>query len=745
MKKEAWPWIGSTEHEMGSMSPRGDFRDISNDAYEGYDMLSPVKYNHENMVAETGTEGMRNIVDQNFSDMQDEEASALKDMVKCLRDMLEEDMTVAAIGDLGAKFSKAFEDKRVNILGLYKDSIDTSSSLNIYKDSGNPMFYKFQNRVNGFVLDLTNTAEEDSYLTLKNLSDQVAFDGTGIVLASPDLLVEDLIEKSGFKILSKHLGRHNKLLVKSSRSSKVAIARYYGHSSKEQASFLCDLADTFEKKVDGLQVYSKLKEQCGLIFPYERPTDVMFHMGSVSYPIDIIFIDDASNIKKICKNIQPGSIEVFGSHGISNVLEIAGGLSDLLNIEVGGKLYITRGETYSGDIKKAGTLLSDMHIDGVAFKRSFKLGSSAYSVSGKNIIRIKEGEAPPVDNLIRKFASKINFADKKSKAVDIDSFINSMQDIRLYKSSPPSVDKRVYRGLFNETFSIKRDAYIDVPASAFFKKGAYKRLNKTYSLINDDAISKSLTRDHIKVLGAIGSTPSSEIIIVSREDMDKELLETFLENIIRKTSNQGVSFDTRLLRIPKRFGSKGAYKAAEERFGDIDLYACSLIKEGGMPVPDGTKAKAREALKSLGRASDLCSKLIDNFSQNLEAYNKISDNLDAISSSKGKYNQSCKRNSRVAKRMLLNIKSSIQILNEIKDVATTSEVISSIAEAAKVSSESVKSIIDLVNTIDTEGFLEKLTESSQKCESSLEDTILALDRARDYINADILGILVLTE
>ena len=89
--------------------------------------------------------------------------------------------------------------------------------------------------------------------------------------------------------------------------------------------------------------------------------------------------------------------------------------------------------------------------------------------------------------------------------------------------------------------------------------------------------------------------------------------------------------------------------------------------------------------------------MINNLNKNLEAYNKISGNIDAIADSKGKYNQSCKRNSRLAKRMLLNIKSSIQILNEIRDIATTSEVIGSIAEAAKVSSESVKEIIDLIN------------------------------------------------
>jgi hypothetical protein len=164
-----------------------------------------------------------------------------------------------------------------------------------------------------------------------------------------------------------------------------------------------------------------------------------------------------------------------------------------------------------------------------------------------------------------------------------------------------------------------------------------------------------------------------------------------------------------------------------------------------MPVPVGTKDKARHALRYISRSSDLCNKLVDNFSKNLEAYKNLSGNTDAITASKGKYNQSCKRNSRLAKRMLLNIKSSIQILNDIRDISTTSEIIGSIAEAAKVSSESVKEIIDLINVIDTDEFATRLEESTGKADSSLKDTVMTLDRAKDYINSDILGILVLTE
>ena len=438
-------------------------------------------------------------------------------------------------------------------------------------------------------------------------------------------------------------------------------------------------------------------------------------------------------------------MEVFGASGISNVLEISGGLCNLLNIKTGGKIYLTRGETYSGDIEKVGALLSDLDISGVAFKYAASSGPAAYSVAEKNIVRIGGGDAPSASNIIKKFASKNIALEKRSTAIDIDSFLGSLGEIRLYSSKSPEVDGRIHRGIFNETFSIKESSYIDVPASTFFQKGIYKKLNKTHSFVGQKSMPESFSIDHKKILDKICLKNSSDIIVVSRKNLEKDLIEVFLEKAIEKVSGKRVSVTSSLLRVPEDFGSRSAYNAVIERYGESDLYSHSFVKEGGMPVPDGTKDKARQALKYISRSSDLCKQLADNFSKNLEAYNKISGNIDAISSSKGKYNQSCKRNSRLTKRMLLNIKSSIQLLNEIKDISTTTEVIGAVAEAAKVSSESIKEIIGLINLIDTDDFSAKLEELTGKAESSIEDTVMTLGRAKDYINSDILGILVLTE
>jgi uncharacterized membrane protein (UPF0127 family) len=746
MKKQAWPWVGQTENEMGSMAPSGDsFRDIANDAYEGYDMLSPVKHIHEGTPPETAAEGMRNIVEPSFSDMQDEEFSALRDMLKDIRTLLEDNMTIATMGELGLECSKAFIDKKVNIVNLYKTSQKMEQDSRIHKDSGCPMFHRFQTRLDGFVLDVSRASREEALLSIKNLSEQIAFSGSGIILSSSKAAIDKAIERGGFDVIRKHSGIYDKYLVKSAKANKIAIARYYDGNATEVASFLCDIADTAQEQRDGLQVYSRLKKECGLLFPYKRPTDVMYHMGSVSYPIDIIFIDKDNNVKKVYKNIQPGSPEVFGASGISSVLEITGGLCSLLNIKVGGKIYATRGEAYSGDIEKIGSLLSDLNISGVAFKHTLSGVPAAYSVTGKNIIRVRGGEAPSASNIMKKFASKNIALENRSTAVDIDTFLGSLGDIRLYCSEPPNIKGRIHYGIFNETFSIKEGSFIDVPALTFFRKGVYEKLSENYSYVDNKSVLGSFSLDHKKILEKIGSKNFAEIIVVSREDLEKDLVEVFLEKSVRKVLGTNICIASTSLQVPKSFGSKSAHNAVTQRYGNADLYSHSLIKEGGMPVPVGTKDKARHALRYISRSSDLCNKLVDNFNKNLEAYKKLSGNTGAIAASKGRYNQSCKRNSRLAKRMLLNIKSSIQILSDIKDISTTSEIIGSMAEAAKVSSGSVKEIIGLLSVIDTDDFATRLEESTGKADSSLSDTAMTLSRAMDYINSDILGILVLTE
>jgi hypothetical protein len=223
-------------------------------------------------------------------------------------------------------------------------------------------------------------------------------------------------------------------------------------------------------------------------------------------------------------------------------------------------------------------------------------------------------------------------------------------------------------------------------------------------------------------------------------------LEIFIEKEIEIKLGQKISIVSDLVRVPEGYGTGDIFLALKEKYaGDnIELYSNSLVKSAGIAVPDDVKNKARHVLKYLDKSKDMCDTLIKNFNKNLAEYQKIQGGKDAIVNSKGQYNQSSKRNSRIAKRMLVNIKNGIKILNEIKDISTTSEMISSIADSAKNASEAIKEVFDLINILDSDDFISQCTQKTKDSEDILDDLKLVITRARDYVNSDILGILILS-
>lgn len=742
MKKEAWPWTGSDE--MGSMSPTGDLhRDMQGVPHGGYDTLSPSKYLHDGAIPESGAEGMRFLASPTLLDIEDEESEALRAMVEQVRSYLEPDMTLGFSGDAGDKLSLAFDDADVNLVGLTKNS--SSASSRSYTVSSNPMFYKFPQRLNGFVLDLSGFDKSSSPIVINNFAEQLAFNARGIVISSPDRCIESDLKKAGLSIVSSHSGLFSKHLVSNDLSRKLIVAKYYDKRDEESASFLCDIADTLEKKIDGLQVYSKLKDNCGLLFPYKRATDVMFHMGSVSYPIDIIFIDENSQVKKISKSIQPGSVEVFSCSGVKDVLEVPGGMCDLLNVKVGGFMYTSKVGDHIGDLQKTGGMMADLGMKRFAIKSSECSNPAVYLDKSKSIIRIGSGQAPSADSVFRKFASKNNFKNNKVIALDADNFLSTLGAVKLYEHCPPKQGQRIYRGLFGETFSRKSERYVELPLELVLSGNNYNKINKKYSLSTSDILNANITDSHKKILKKIASTEYTRVVFASREDLNTHMVEVFLEAMINRSLNKFASINAERLLVPSSFGSKSIYAAAESRYGDVELCSVNLVKEAGIPVPTQVQDKAKKCLKYLDSSSEMCKALLNNFNKNIEVYKKVEGQDDVIKGSKGKYNQSCKRNARITKRMLLSIKSAIGILSEIRDVSTTSEIISSIATAAKVSSSSIEDIFSLIEVIDSSDFIEKLDDSTNKSTSALDDMILALDRAKEYINSNILGILVITE
>jgi len=134
---------------------------------------------------------------------------------------------------------------------------------------------------------------------------------------------------------------------KAAKAVKVAttVARI-GYSDKERMnvkfdndiSFSAYIAETPMQKAAGLEVFDSLGTSEGLFFPFEDEGSVTFHMGSVAFPIDIVFLMDSPNgleVGKIVANVQPGSPDWWSYHKTSAVLEVVGGSCKQSNIKIG--------------------------------------------------------------------------------------------------------------------------------------------------------------------------------------------------------------------------------------------------------------------------------------------------------------------------------------------------------------------------------------------------------------------------
>ena len=101
--------------------------------------------------------------------------------------------------------------------------------------------------------------------------------------------------------------------------------------------FKTNLADSYTKKIAGLQSINNLEENECMLFEYKRAQNLSFHMGSVKYPIDIIFLKD-NKIKKISHNVPPGDCGIYACVDSDSVIEVNGGLCKKLSIKEGGSV-----------------------------------------------------------------------------------------------------------------------------------------------------------------------------------------------------------------------------------------------------------------------------------------------------------------------------------------------------------------------------------------------------------------------
>jgi len=101
-----------------------------------------------------------------------------------------------------------------------------------------------------------------------------------------------------------------------------------------------ELAITPQQMATGLMHRTQLNAKSGMLFVFEQPQLLSFWMRDTLIPLDIIFITSGGLIQHIHPMAKPGDLTRIFSKGTAKaVLEINGGESELLGLQIGDKVY----------------------------------------------------------------------------------------------------------------------------------------------------------------------------------------------------------------------------------------------------------------------------------------------------------------------------------------------------------------------------------------------------------------------
>lgn len=104
-----------------------------------------------------------------------------------------------------------------------------------------------------------------------------------------------------------------------------------------------EVAITSQQQAQGLMYRDSIAPNRGMLFPFEFPRRATFWMKNVNMPLDMIFLYEGE-VKSVEVNVPPCETEPCPIYGpntlVDQVLELAGGRAQELNIQEGDRLYI---------------------------------------------------------------------------------------------------------------------------------------------------------------------------------------------------------------------------------------------------------------------------------------------------------------------------------------------------------------------------------------------------------------------
>lgn len=600
-------------------------------------------------------------------------------------------------------------------LNLDIDKIQKYSSSNSFGLKKDLRFSPIDKKYDLFYFNLSDIKKSDLPYCINNALASSRPSSVGFISGvGPDNFEQ--ITSLGF-VKSNSLSTDNIYFLKKNDLAKISHIKVEASDGTSKAEFLCDVALSLEDKIAGLQPYKTLKYGSGLLFPYDRPQDVTYHMGAVAFPIDIIFVQASGKIKKIAENIAPGTLGVFGAPNVSMVLEISGGASRELGLKVGDSVY--RNSVTSESIDEFNKLYGNyssknsFYVKKASFTKSISFGDF-------EIINIdKESNSP--SRMIK--SASLNSAKIKQKELSIYNFDNI-----LFSDFSKINNSNVFDFLNKKNNNLL--PYKSASLSNFMAINSFTpfEVRKAFYMIKDDL---SLNKN---------------VVIATKFFGDLN----YLKSLIIKRASEEVIFDHNIhsievVSIPTNL-AESCSEDLMERFSanSISWKNVSLKKEAGSPISDEVKAEASECVELLSKVSENLDEILSSFKNNSEQYLKNKDKQDLIKGSKKSYNVSCKRISKKIVKMLLNVKAVIKKMNNVKDISSVDEKIESLSLSCKEFVDVSEGIFELETKIKNSDFVDKLITETNKIEKSSEDVSNNIKNFSDYILKNILNKKVLS-
>ncbi len=109
------------------------------------------------------------------------------------------------------------------------------------------------------------------------------------------------------------------------------------------AEFMVAVADDDNKRMYGLMFLEQMPQDFGMIFHFNKNSEVNMWMKNTMITLDMLFINDQGEIVTIKENTKPYSLDIISSEKpVTQVLEINGGICKKLSIKVGQKIRILK-------------------------------------------------------------------------------------------------------------------------------------------------------------------------------------------------------------------------------------------------------------------------------------------------------------------------------------------------------------------------------------------------------------------